>query len=542
MNKRWLSLLLAAALCLALAACSPSGATSAPPAGQSAAATSAAAKTAEPAKTDDTPSGVDLSKEVHLVGYLLGDELVGMPKVMEQLNAKYKQDINATMEIRYIGWGDLASKYPLVLASGDLDWIFTAPWAYYTQEAQKGAFLEMNEDMIKTYMPLHYAALDPVAYSQVTLDIGGEKKWYMICTSSPDKKVSAVLLRKDLREKYGVPEIKKLSDIEPYLEAIKQNEAGMTPMMLDNTYDVKRPWTDQMTEIGMVGTDMYSATGGGLNIWYDWSVTTGEVFTIFDEPYRQASIDTAALVKGWYDKGYINPDVFGNTVRSKEAFAQGKSAVGFGNSVDLQSNIATAVDNGWEVDIIPIVRPDGKAPRDAFSNNGVALAAGCKNPERALMALDLMMQEPSYVMLTYFGIEGENYAMTADGKVGLPEGITNDSNTYPVDVAGFWFVSKDLQPPLESWTDSYIAHREQLTGILINNPMNGFQTNKEPTKTEEANCNNAFMQYGQPLFLGAVKDVDAAFAEMETNVKAAGYDKIVEEAKKQIAEFVATLK
>ncbi|MDR2746015.1 MAG: hypothetical protein LBB77_01085, partial [Treponema sp.] len=130
-------------------------------------------------------AGIDTSKEVQLVGYLLGaDEHIGLKKVIDTINTKMKNDINATLEIRFIGWGDMASKYPLILASGDLDFIYTAAWAYYVQEAQKGAFLEITEDMVKTYMPRHYAALDPAAYKQVQVNINGEKKMFMICKTS----------------------------------------------------------------------------------------------------------------------------------------------------------------------------------------------------------------------------------------------------------------------------------------------------------------------------------------------------------------------
>lgn len=47
----------------------------------------------------------DNSKEVKLSGYLLGEAPKGMPEVMEALNEKLKKDINATLEINYIGWG-----------------------------------------------------------------------------------------------------------------------------------------------------------------------------------------------------------------------------------------------------------------------------------------------------------------------------------------------------------------------------------------------------------------------------------------------------
>jgi putative aldouronate transport system substrate-binding protein len=152
------------------------------------------------------------------------------------------------------------------------------------------------------------------------------------------------------------------------------------------------------------------------------------------------------------------------------------------------------------------------------------------------------MQEKSYVMLSYFGVEGKNYAMTPDGKVGLPPGVTNDSNTYPIDAAGFWFVSKDLMPPLASWTDSYIKHRAELSTILLTDPLNGFIIDIDPVKTEAANCANVFIQYATPLMVGSVANVDTAFSELERRAKAAGIDRCLEEARKQLGAYVQNLK
>jgi putative aldouronate transport system substrate-binding protein len=102
----------------------------------------------------DKANKADISKKVELTGYLLGAPPAGFDRVMEKLNEKFTADINATMTINYIGWGDLQAKYPLVLAAGkDVDWIYTANWAYYFQEAAKGAFYEITEDMLKTYAP-----------------------------------------------------------------------------------------------------------------------------------------------------------------------------------------------------------------------------------------------------------------------------------------------------------------------------------------------------------------------------------------------------
>jgi putative aldouronate transport system substrate-binding protein len=482
---------------------------------------------------------VDMSKEIKIVGYLLGEENIGFQNVMKKINEKLKKDVNATMEIRFIGWGDLSSKYPLILASGDLDWIYTAPWCYYGQEAQKGAFMPLTEDMVRQNMPLHYAAQDRAGYRQATLTVNGIKNFYMIPTSTLDKKTAAIAIRKDLREKYGIPPIRKFSDIEPYLAAVKKNEPGMTPMMLDNTYDIKRLFTDQMAERGMIGEDTYFATGGGLNIMYDWQNTSGEIFTFFEEPYRSSAIEVCKIVKKWFDLGYVNTDVFGNKVRSKESYGQGKSAVAFGNSGDLVAPMIAARENGWESEEIAILLPGRKRQRDAYTNNGVALAATCRNPERVLMALDKIFDDPEYCMLERIGIEGDNYALNAEGEIILPPGITAESNTYPDTF--FWFASQANIPPRADWPETYITHLKELDTILINNPMTGFELNKATVRTEEANCSSVFAQYGTPLFIGAVDNVESAFGELEQKASAAGYKKLVEESKNQILEFVSLL-
>src|SRR5690554_5409040 len=101
MTKRKMAIVLLIVTALLLTACSSAG-TTAPGTTTTTAAPQDTTKEGGETTTA-TPEGIDTSEEVHIVGYLLGDELVGMPKVMEALNAKLKEDINATMEIRYIG-------------------------------------------------------------------------------------------------------------------------------------------------------------------------------------------------------------------------------------------------------------------------------------------------------------------------------------------------------------------------------------------------------------------------------------------------------
>jgi putative aldouronate transport system substrate-binding protein len=496
------------------------------------AAVAEAASTAAPAET-----GIDTSKEVKLYGYLLGAAPAGFDAVMAKLNEKLKADLNCSMEINYIGWSDMQSKYPLVLAAGEnIDWIFTAPWSFYAQQAANGAFMEITEDVMTKYMPKHWAIMkETSAMNEAAID----GKAYMVTSISPDKKVNAFLYRKDLADKYGVAEINKLSDIEPYLKAIKENEKGMIPMNLESTYDLGRPINDLVAETLGQWKDPLVITGGGSGLLY--KPFEAEIKLDYQSNGTGANpyfVTAAKKVKTWYDAGYINKNAFANKVRSKDAFVQGKSAVGFGNSMDLQGPMAQAEGAGFTVKIVPVLGAvSGKYAADPYINNGFAISAKSKNWERTLMAMDLICEDEAYEHLVYYGIDGVNYVIK-DNKIDLPEGITADKNTYPADAAGFWFTNKNLHLPLATWTQSYIDLYNKIPEYLGTDPLAAYTPNVENIKTEAANCNAVLTQYQNPINLGAVKDVDAAYKQLDDKLKAAGIEKIYTEVEAQIKAYL----
>jgi putative aldouronate transport system substrate-binding protein len=481
--------------------------------------------------------GAPAGKEVTITGYLLGDAPTGMPDVIQAINAKLKKDLNATLEINYIGWGDFQAKYPLVLAAGeDIDWIFTANWSFYFQEAAKGAFLELTDSMLRENMPLHSKVLPKAAWNQVRLSDG---KIYMIPTPTPDRKVPVAVIRGDLRKKYGVPPVMKFGQIGAYLKAIKTNEPGMIPMNMESSYDVGQPFSYLSYANGPYFEDILFTTGSGTGLVWLLGDKTNKLYSILEDPVLSWEKQAARTMKAWYDAGYINKDVFANKVRSKDSFVQGKSGVGFGNSIDIQSTIAGATANGWEVELVPGLDGNSHYRADPYLNNGVALAANTKNAARTLQVLDRIIEDKSYNFLAYFGIEGKNYVMK-NNMIALPEGVTADKNTYPPDAAGFWFTNKDQFPPFATWTSAYVQHRKDIVskGFLVSTPFVAFSATTDDVKTEVANCNQTMVQYLQPLWIGISDDIDGSFAVLGQKLKAAGIDRLREVFQAQVTDFM----
>jgi putative aldouronate transport system substrate-binding protein len=478
-------------------------------------------------------------KEVKITGYLLGEAPAGMPAVMAELNKKLKKDIGVTMEINYIGWGDFQSKYPLILASGeDFDWIYTANWSFYFQQAAKGAFKEITEQMIRTDMPLHYAACPKTAYTEAKVN----GKMYMIGTSTPDRKVPVTMIRGDLRKKYGVPAIKKYSDLEKYLDAIRKNEPSMVPMNLDSSYDIGRPYAALAAELGDYYFDALFSTGSGSGVDFNLNDRTNKVLYHLDGKDLENHKKAAAIIKSWYDKGYINKDVFANKVRSKDSFNLGKSGIGIGNSQDIQANLADAKAKGWEVEIIPEIDASGHYYADPHINNGFALAAGTKNADKTLRAMDLIMEDKSYNYLAYFGIEGVNYVVK-NNMIDLPAGLAANKNTYPPDAAGFWFTNKDQHLPFATWPEQYVALKKDIKdkGYLVPTIFQTMPFDTTAIKTELATLNQTIVQYEQPLWIGMASDIDAAFASLDQKLKAAGVMKVKDELQKQVDAYVKSI-
>ncbi len=528
MKKKWLAGLLTATLALStlLSGCGNGGGTEGGKAAES--------KTEGSTTSTSTAAqgDIDTSKEVHIVGYLLGEAPAGMDAVMEEVNKKLKADVNATLEVRYLNWGEYTAKYPLVLAAGDdIDFIFTGDWCMYAQEANKNAFYELTTEDLNKYMPLHMANCDPIAWD--VSKVNGKN--YMITTSTPDRRCSVVAYRKDLAKKYGVTEPTKMSEFTEYLEAIKQNETDLVPMYMDSTYDLSAPFIGLRYEISDGWEDPNK-----LGVYYNIEDPNVKLTAIYEGEVKETYQYAADIMKNWYDNGYINKNVFSNDVRSKDAFLEGKSAVAFGNSVDMQSFLVTAEEKGYEVGIVPLLNKNGHSLATSFLNSGVAVAATSENPERTMMVLDRLMEDPEYNYLVYFGIEGKNYAVTSDNKIGLPDGVTAETNDYPADAAGFWFTNKNQHLPMATWSDDYIALKNEIEGgMLINHKFVSFTPNVESIQTQVANVSNVLQQYANPIYIGMVDDTTAALATLEEKLKAAGIEDIQKEMQAQADEYLS---
>ncbi|MBW5447200.1 DUF3502 domain-containing protein [Cohnella sp. CFH 77786] len=497
-----------------------------------------ASASAEPSASGSAnPAGADTSKEVKLKMYLLGDKPKDFDLVYAEVNKLLKQDINATVEVSFLSWGDWQQKYPLLFASGeDFDLIYTANWAQYNTQATKGGFLEITKDMLEKYAPKTAASMYPEAWESAKID----GKVYMLPMNYKEIQGSISLLRGDLVEKYGLDPKElaaKPENLAKYYDAIVKNEKGLIPVNAAGLgwdgVPLFVPWDKMKGWFDLQGT-------GNLKMYYDSNDPKAKVI-----PFYQTDlfVEGVKKAKEWADAGYWSKSAMVSKTADNEAFKTGKAAI-FGQNLSTINSLYTTVNTEhpeWKAMAIDtnFGRPVDLKP---YIQNGVGINKNSKNPERALMMLDLFRNDPRYFDLTFYGIKGKHYDIGADGK---SIKLLADSPNYPPEGACPWGWRDDkLVRPIEGGLPNYDDLRNNMLSTAVNNPvLQAFNFDDSSVKNELAAVGNVLTQYVKPLSFGVVKgSVDDAIADARKRLEKAGAQKIVDEYQRQVDAFLASKK
>ncbi|MCL2056465.1 MAG: ABC transporter substrate-binding protein [Oscillospiraceae bacterium] len=531
MTKKLICITLVCVLAASLfAAC---GGGSAPPAANTPAPSSSSGGTTTTAPADD--AGLP---HVNLTMYLLGDEPPDLALVYSDLvNPLLNEKINATLTTNYLSWGDWRDMYSLILAAGeDVDLMFTADWALFAEESAKGAFMEFTPEFMAEYMPNTLRYQNPASLMQAT--INGK-------TTGIPKNISGlegeswIMIRKDLREKYGMDEIKTAEQLEAYFVAVTQNEDGVFPHHASADGGFLSQMYTQIHELFFLpGTDSqisYAFPGDGVvppasAIEYFW--------------FREDLLPYFETMKRWADMGFWSANAISNDIQVRDSFENGRSA-----SLTWNFTIFRALENlrknneEWDAEAIDI--NPGTARRGSFfTNDIIAIAAASRNKERAAMFIDLLKDEQDLEFYNALigGIEGTHYILNADGT----RSAGPDFEKYPWNPSTWCFnpapgVAAEEGGELEWWSakpEEDIWTDMQMQWIKFPEVM-GFRLDLEPIRAEYMALTALRDEYRPMLQLGMAADIGATWAEWKQKAENIGLDKMMAEIHSQYDAWLA---
>lgn len=478
-------------------------------------------------------NGQDVSKEVDLIMYVIGDEAKDEKVVVEELNKKLKEKINATIQVKHMSLSDYAQKYSLAISSGEtIDMIYASSWAGYSQEATKGAFTEVSEEVIKNYMPLTDEKQPKEAFEQAK--IGG--KAYFVPANNAAVIGNTILIRGDLREKYGLEKLKNFDDLEAYYTAVAESEKGIYPyaasqnneqmriMMIDNNKDF----------IGVNGSDDKM-----FYYYLNEEASSNNAYWLYE---TQEYMDWIKKMRKWSEKGFWSKNAVANNTNPRDAFTGGTSASLVWN-MGTCGAVASQIEKEhpeWKPEVYDL-SPDNRKVLGSYTGDGMGVLAASKNQERAFMAIDLLKFDEECYNLVRLGIEGENWIDPTEelGEAGFWR-AGERQDMYPFGSALSWaFKNSEFERSRE---DKFIDEVE-LTKIWKskqeNAPLSGFVLDDSKIKNEISNLNNIKTKYVPLLDLGLVDDVEETLKEFNEQAKAAGLDAVIEAYRTQVDEYLA---
>lgn len=502
--KKVLSLLMAAVL-LCLTACGSGGASS----GGTQAGTGGTAQ----AGTAQADEPVNLVWWVYSTGEVPKD----LDKVLERANALSAEKIGVTVDMQF----KTAEQFALDLTAGEYyDMTFSCDWCNdFDGNARLGYYYDIT-DLVQSAAPELYKAVDP---------------WWEIGTLND--RIYGVPMLKDLgaevffrlnsdyfeKEKgLTLPEEMDFADLEPMLAMWKEDHPGEYPLYLGEggltgMFQVH----ERIVSSYLVIPYSKAGTADGTRIIPVWE----------DQEY----MDMLRCLHRWYELGYINPDAATTTelpYTLLNPVRSGTAWTGYKGWSDPETV-------GFNVKLVRYIGPNMSRATQQGSMIAINAAAPEDKAAACLKYMELLYTDRGFRDLLAYGIEGEHFDYYEDTVIRREAGSENylmdNFVTGPAVSASVVSASKDNLADPDQWEKVYAGYAE-----ARESDTRGFSFDGESTEAEQAALSAIWSTHIAELLTGTV-DPDETMKETADLMKAAGLEKVQEEAQRQLDTYLEEL-
>ena len=546
MKKKLVSLLLATTMVAGLVGCGSSNGGSTDTSATTDSKTETSTTTADTSASGDTAStetaDIDTSEHVVITYMTTGgsDEGNGNADMLAKLNEILTEKVNAELKIYHIDWTNYLSVYNLTLAQmdGSVDLVGTASdWLDAWPNAKNGAFLELSEDMLKTYAPKTWESV-PAEHWDLCKYNG---EIYLMPEDNYAQWTNhGFAYRLDWAKEAGLTDgVKSWEDLTTYFKYVKETYGN----------DLKYLWDSDGTQFNtMVGGWINSHSNyvaiDGLNAGAMWGGSKDDLYTVYS-PYMtdtDSLVEYAKLMKEWNELGVFPTNVLNNTsAQNRDEYRVGQVAVEQHHTqtwTDLcshtSSNTIYDTDEDAETGFFYFGEETGNVVALSITHGAMAVSAGSKNPERALMVYDLLRNDPECYRLFNYGIEGVQYAIDENGMKYTPD--TYDSTTEEIQTNFWWGRNDDLElkDATKNW-DAIDKLYAEYDSLKIDYPYGQFIPDVDDIQGKIDNVSSVQEEYMKQisfgLYSGSAEDI---VAEYQAALEKAGINDVTAALQSQI--------
>lgn len=460
--------------------------------------------------------------------------------VMEKVNEYLAEKINVTLQPIWGTWGDFDDTVVQAINAGDdVDIYFTCSWTKddYIGYARKGAWVLLDDpenNLIEQYASELWALLPEVLTDGARIEGAQGLGTYGVPGYKDIATQNCWDVNVTLLEKYGYT----VEDVEnagfygwdEILKTVKEGEGeSFYPLVFEGAV------LERMVNNSIIVTG--DSADANLMSYYidaaDPANASEHGNVIFNKFATDEYAAFAKKIREYYEAGYVDPamgmkDLANETRTNKQLDAD--YLIGT-QSYALGYEFQASQERGIEVAMIPVT----PAYVDTTSSQGalMAISTASKNPERALMFLNLLNTDPYLFTLMEYGIEGVHYNLTEEGLVDF---IQEARDTYMPWRNGMGNITQ-LPPNVDEGVGFWDTFKDYY-GAASEIPLLGFAFNQEPVRNEIAALANVAAEYSLALSAGTI-DPAEKLPEFLEKLDAAGMQTVLDEANAQLETFLA---
>lgn len=452
-----------------------------------------------------TNSGSSAKKgaPVTLTWWLIGQAPKDLNQVLAKLNPILEKKINAKLDLKFADYSNYTKKMNVIISSGTpYDIAFTCSWANnFNQQATKGAYISLN-DLLEKYGQGLKKLIPTDMWNAATIN----GKIYGVPTYKDSGNGVFFVYPKKLIDQshFDYKHATTFQSLKPYLEYVKKNDPGVTPMPLDNGGDpgLFYPFDQVM--------------GASMPIAIALNDPSAKVINPYTTSTMMSMLKT---LHQYYKAGYINKDAA--TAKSLPKTKPVSLAGGWPAAAQIWS-----AQDGYPV----VVHQAYPLYMTTSSIQGSmnAISVNSKHPVAAMKLLNLVNTDSQVRNMLAYGIEGVNYKKTGNTSI-----KQLNQNYAPANFAiGTFFDSMyTVDPaPKNEWTDL-----KKFESTAKPSPVLGFQVNTSSSKmqTQIALITNVYSKYAAEITTGTA-DPTKVVPEMNAALNKAGLQKLITEVQQQV--------
>jgi len=454
--------------------------------------------------------------EITMAFITVGSQTQGIPAVQEAISKITKEKINATVKLVPISYGTWAQQMNLMMAGDEkLDLLVSGMGTYNAQVAQ-GQLIPLD-DLLDSSGKGITETFSPEILKATYIN----GKIYGVPSNRDLAADYGFVMRKDLVDKYAIDltQIKTIDDLDPIFQKIRDNEPNVTPLV---------SYVPGSTPADSIYPMMYDYLDDKLGVLPDHDNGL-KIVNLFESENYQKVIHS---IRRWYLAGFIRKDEATSKDNATDLIKAGRA---FGFFTSLKPGYEQQATRAAGTEMVSVRLSQPITTTKNITNFMWSIAKNSKDPQRAMMFLNLMYTDKDIINLLDWGIEGEDYVKVSDNVIDYPPGKTAADVAYGLNL-GWLFGNQFLSHVFKTDSPDIWQQMDAFNKGSKKSKALGFTFDVLKVKTETAAVANVMNQYRLGLETGTL-DPDKTFPQLNKDLKDAGIDKVIAEKQRQLDEW-----